>query len=306
MLDYRARFGQPASDPEVTLDVRDQPYLQTIDQLLDQAGLTVYNYAGELRTLAFVQRGPDDRPRSQAADYSGAFRVEPISVAAERNLRNPAMAGMRLTLEFLWEPAIVPLALRQPLGNVQLQDENGQSIQVDSMGETLEIPIQPTVSGVNLDLPIVPPDRSVQKIATLTGQALALVPGIMATFEFTNLEKAGGTSQQQAGVSVTLESVRRNADLYEFRVHVRLDQANPSLQSYLDWAANNEAYLVRGDGTRAEQPSFEKYLEREREVGYAYLFPLDGELSDYRLVYKSPSMILEVPVEYELHDIPLP
>src|SRR5690606_1201035 len=114
---------------------------------------------------------------------------------------------------------------------------------------------------------------SAQRIAKLEGEATALVPGMMATFEFTDLAQARNVQQQQAGVTVVLESVRKNGDLHEFRIRVVLHDANPSLQSYLDWAANNEIELVTEDGRPAEQPSYEKYLEREGEVGFAYLFP---------------------------------
>ena len=41
--------------------------------------------------------------------------------------------------------------------------------------------------------------------------------------------------------------------------------------------------------------------------GYAYLFHTGGsDLKGYQLVYKSPAAIINLPVEYELTDIPLP
>ena len=42
------------------------------------------------------------------------------------------------------------------------------------------------------------------------------------------------------------------------------------------------------------------------EVGVAYQFPLPDGLTGCRFVYRTPAMMIEMPVEYELKDIPLP
>jgi hypothetical protein len=157
-----------------------------------------------------------------------------------------------------------------------------------------------------LILPLHAPSRSVQKIATLKGRLLAIVPGREESFEFEQLANARNVSHQRGGLEVTLERVRKNGAVYEFRIRLRLLREDDTFQSHLDWASNNVVYLVNSKGQKVDNPNFERYLEREREVGMAYLFPLGDNLDDYRLVYRSPAGMLTVPVEYELHDIALP
>ena len=61
-----------------------------------------------------------------------------------------------------------------------------------------------------------------------------------------------------------------------------------------------------GSADQRRQQNDRHHLERNDEVGYAYLFPTEGDLKGYQLVYKSPAAIINLPVEYELTDIPLP
>jgi predicted acetyltransferase len=74
----------------------------------------------------------------------------------------------------------------------------------------------------------------------------------------------------------------------------------------LDWVENNVAKLIDADGREADTPGLEKYLERPNEVGYSYLFPVDEDLTGWTFIYETPAGIAEIPVDYELKNIPLP
>ena len=49
-------------------------------------------------------------------------------------------------------------------------------------------------------------------------------------------------------------------------------------------------------------------MQNERETGFAYFFelPEGADIADYTWVYRTPAAIVELPVEYELEEIPLP
>ena len=64
--------------------------------------------------------------------------------------------------------------------------------------------------------------------------------------------------------------------------------------------------LIDPKGNAADEPGYEKYRERDSEVGYAYIFPVEEELDGWKLIYTTPAGIAEVPVEYEIKDIPSP
>ena len=183
------------------------------------------------------------------------------------------------------------------------------AVDLDVEEPNLHLFLKPEILGreiATIEVPVALPKRSVKRIASVKGTFYAMLPGQEATFEFEGLQDAKNLIQKRAGITVTVERVTKNRSVYEVRVKLRLDRASDSLQSHLDWASNNEAYLVDANGVRIENPTFERYLERSQEIGFAYLFPISGSIDGYRFVYKSPAAIIELPVEYELKDIALP
>lgn len=304
LVDFRDRFGQEGDSVKIDVNFADAPFWQSVDTALDQLGLTVYTFGGEPRKLAVVAKPEGERPRIGHACYVGPFRIEPTEILAHRNLRAPATKNLQLKLEVLWEPRLLPILARQPYSNIEVTADNGQRLSLPAEGSS-EIPVQSTVSGVEIALPIDVPDRSVQKITSLKGTLYMLIPGHETEFTFDKLADAKGISQKRAGVVVVLDRVIKNRSLYEFRVKLRLEDAAQSLQSHLDWVANNEAFLIAEDGTQVDNLSYERYLEREEEIGFAYRFRVT-DIAKYRFIYKTPAAIIDMPVAYELKDIELP
>ena len=77
---------------------------------------------------------------------------------------------------------------------------------------------------------------------------MAMIPGRIETFRFTKLAGAKDVQQRIAGVTVTLEEVRKNNEAWEVRMLVRFDDAGDALASHRTWIFSNEAYLEGPDG----------------------------------------------------------
>jgi hypothetical protein len=305
VIDFTDRFGQQPRALKLNVDIHEMEFWPALDRLLDQAEMTTYSFTGEPRTLGIVAAPPEQIDRVQASAYAGVFRIEPTEIQSQRNLRRQDGSSVRMRLEILWEPRVTPVLIRQPYDQLEITADDGNSITSTATGAA-EVPIQSTVAGIDLVVPLQLEDRSVRAIKRLKGRLFALVPGRDVTFEFGDLSQARNVSQRRGGMEVVLERVRQNGAVYEFRIRLRLLNADQSFQSHLDWASNNEVYLINEGGEKIDNPNFERYLEREREIGFGYLFPLSGDIKDYRLVYRSPASILTIPVDYELNDIPLP
>ena len=209
-----------------------------------------------------------------------------------------------MNVEMLWEPRVLPIQIRQDLEDVELTTDNGETLSVASTG-TIQLPVQPGVASVDIRLPLSLPSRDAKEIKSLKGRFTALVPGGDVTFEFTNLA-ARNVSQRKAGITVVLDQVFRNDGVQQINVILRLDQAGEALQSHLDWVENNVVRLVDPNGNVADEPGYEKYRERDSEVGYSYIFPIEEDLDGWKLIYTTPAGIAEVPVEYEVENIALP
>lgn len=306
LIDLREKFGQQRTNPAVTVDFDKTPFWQALDQLLDQVNLTVYAFGGEPGAVAVVARSEEEQARAKRAAYSGLFRFEGLRIQATRDLRNPKNQSLRLGLEVTWEPRTTPILLQVPLADLQATDERGGKLTVESRAGNLEVPVESALSAVELQLPLSLPARDVQKIATLRGSVVALVPGRLETFEFSDLENAKEVVQRRAGVTVTLEQVRKNVDVYELRLRVRFDKAENALESHRGWIYANEAYLLDAAGKRLDHAGLQAFRQAADEVGVAYLLDPDRGLKGLKFVYQTPAMLVKMPVTFELQDLPLP
>ncbi|MBC8872989.1 MAG: hypothetical protein H8E44_26440 [Planctomycetes bacterium] len=306
IMDFRAQFRQERTDPTVTASFDKTTFWVALDRLLDQANLTVYNFSGREGVVAFVGRNERERDRADRGTYSGLFRFEGVAAYARRDLRNPQNDSLKLEIEVAWEPRLTPIVLQLDLPEQRAIADTGEVVAVDSRQSRLEIPVESSIAAAELPVPLMLPNRSVKKLTSLKGKLSALVPGRVETFEFENLEGAKAVEQQKAGVTVILDQVRKNVDLFEVRVRVRFDKAENALESHRGWIYNNEAYLLDPDGKKLDNDGYQAYRQDVNEIGVAYLFDREAGLKGCKLVYKTPVLIMKIPVEYELKDIDLP
>ena len=95
--DRREQFGQPVDDPAIKVDFEKTPFWQALDQVLDQAGLTLYPFA-EGAGLNIVAKSEKQLPLGQAASYAGPFRFMPTQADGDPRIadrRRPFAAASR-------------------------------------------------------------------------------------------------------------------------------------------------------------------------------------------------------------------
>ncbi|HEY2416005.1 MAG TPA: hypothetical protein VGI40_27435 [Pirellulaceae bacterium] len=307
VIDYRERFNQDAFDSKILVDLKAVSFWEALDNVLDEAELTLYNYDEERSTLAFTSRAENARPRVGNASYSGLFRFEPAKIEATRDLKNSAMHALRLTVEAVWEPRVTPIVIEVPLADVSAKDENGESLSINSSEGTLEVPVESNGAAAEIEFPFDAPSRSVKKLSSLKGKLVAVLLGKVETFEFADLDKVKAAELERGGVRVTVESCRKNGDIYDVSMRVRFDRAANALESHRSWIYDNECYLLDSKGRKFENAGLEATLLGVSEVGVAYKFNLEGGTpAQARLVYKTPAAIIRIPVEFEIKNVDLP
>ncbi len=305
IADQREQLDQKAGDPPIKVDFQNVSFWQALDHVFDESGLTVYAYV-EQDAVGFENRPEGDLPRGKRpVSYSGAFRLEAMELLGKLNLRNANDRRLQLMLEVAWEPRLDPITIQQRLTDLKAVDDAGNVIELDDSEGVLEPQILPGDLTTELLIPLKLPERGVKQIASLKGKFTAMVPGRVETFRFGELA-ARGAEQRKGGVAVILDQVRRNNDIWEIRVVVRFDKAGGALESHRGWVFNNEAYLETKDGQRINYDGFETTRQTEQDVGMAYQFDLEKGPQGLTFVYKTPSVVTMLPVEYELKNLPLP
>lgn len=307
LVDYRERFNQEGSDPKIKVDVKAVSFWQALDTVLDAAGLTIYNYDEERGALAYTSKGETAKPRVGSGSYSGLFRLEPSKIEATRDLKSSSMHSLRLTVDAIWEPRVTPIVLEVPLAEVSAKDENGKSLDIDKTEGTLEVPVEGTGAAVEIDFPLTAPSRSVKTLASLSGKITAVVLGKVESFEFVDIDKAKSAELERGGVTVVVESCRKNGDIYDVSMRVRFDRAANALESHRAWIYDNECFLLDGQNRKFENVGLEATLLGVNEVGVAYKFNLEGGTpAKAKLTYKTPAAIIRIPVDFEIKTVDLP
>ncbi|MCG8450732.1 MAG: hypothetical protein MI725_14275, partial [Pirellulales bacterium] len=306
LSDYRKQFGQPATPLQITLAIDEEPFWSGLDKILDQAGLSLYPFSGE-ESLAVIQREQGAAPRTGRGTYAGPFRIEAVNIVSQRNLRTPAQQGGRAELEIAWEPRLRPIAISQSADALEITADDGSRVPLDKSRQVFAVEVQPGSHATELSIPFVLPPRSVLKLASFKGELSALAPGRVVEFRFDDLAQEKRVEQQQGGVKVVLHAVRKNRQLWEIHMRLRVESDETGLESHRGWVFQNQTYLLNREGQLLDHAGFETTMQSEREVGLAYFFDLPaGEIGDYTWVYRTPAAIVRLPIKYELKEIALP
>lgn len=307
-VDYREQFNEEQTDPKIKVDLTDVPFWQAVDTVLDAAGYSLYDYDDDAQALAYKNRDANAVKRIGRAAYAGLFRIEPSRIEATRNLKSANSTSLRLTVDVAWEPRVRPIVLQQPLGDVEAKDDKGNPLTLDGTQGEIEVGVEGTNAGVELDFPLNLPDRSVKQIASLKGKLMATVLGRVETFEFDNLDKIRNAEQERGGATVTVEQCQKRDDIFDVEMRVTFDKAANALESHRGWILHNECYLIDPKGNRIDHGGFESNLIDINQAGFAYKFDLGDakSIAGYKFVYKTPAAIVQIPAEFELTGIDLP
>ncbi|HZZ27752.1 MAG TPA: hypothetical protein VFE46_07055 [Pirellulales bacterium] len=310
ITDYRGHVSQNITNPQFKLEIKNAPFWQAVDALLDSTKMTVYHYSGK-DGLAIVNRAGDELPRSGRATYVGPLRLEVTRIIAQRQPALKTSGLLQLNLAIAWEPRLEPLMIVQPLTQIQAIDDQGHALKFDREEATLEAPIEGGGTGVGLVFSFVPPPRSVNAIASLKGTLNVSLPGKVEAFEFDKLVDAAGprvkpVEQKKGATAVSLDQVRKNNEIWEVLTRIRFDEASSPSDAQHNWIFQNEVYLLGPDHNRIDHAGFHTTERTGNEIGVIYQFELPGGMEGCTFVYRSPTSLHLLPVEYELKNLQLP
>lgn len=304
ILDYRERFGQEVLDPQLQLDLRNQPFWKAVDRLCDLAQLSVYGYP-ESPAVALVVRPPEQLPMKQRiVHYQGAFRFEALSCFAVRELHQRGPSRTSVKLQVAWEPKLQPVALELPWRSIQARTDQGQTLRLDMPG-TLVVELVPGApSEITVPLGAVP--RQARSLESLQGELHVLLPGRREKFVFDSVLKSSGKTQRRASVAVTLQAVVPNNQVWQVMLLVQFEDAQGALESHRTWILDNPVRLIDPKNRKIRPDGMEMFLHEEDKIGISYFFGLDQEPRGYKLEYETPVVVLKQTVPWELKHIRLP
>ncbi len=279
-------------------------FWHALDLVLDQADLDINFYAGDRGTLALVPREEERPSRVDSAAYAGVYRIEPMAIMASRVLNQPSQNRLNIRMEIAWEPRMTPIGLSIPVGQLSGKLDDTFPLAPQSTADTIDIATNSDIAFSEVFLPMELPAGQPEKIESLSGVIRAMLPGKKQIFELDLVQP--NAKKTIDAMTVEVEQVRKNGPLHEVRIAVELEDANRSLESHRHWIFENPVHIIREDGTRADHLGYEVFRQTKTGVGVGYLFDLGDSVGKSKLMYESPTAVVNNEVEFVIQDIQLP
>lgn len=312
LVDLREEYGQEVTNAEVDVDWKDVPFWQALDELSAKAKIGYELDTGDRRAIGIV--GLEGPPATAGPRiYAGAFRLAVERIVRQRLFDAPE-ATCTVQFEVAWEPRLRPILLEQLPAELTIVDENGSrfEIEADPMPETatpgIRASVDSSIMRTDFVVNLKKPPKGATTIRSFKGTLNALVPADIQTHRFRDIAKSKSIESKKGDIVVTFGGIADEDGVWKADVELAFAGAAQAFESYETWYEDNEVYLERADGTRFAQNGGLNLLETgEGSVSIQYIFvDAPGKLSDYSLVYKTPSRIARVAVPYEFKDLELP
>lgn len=312
--DLREANGAEVTNPTMDLDIQDRPFFEALDIIAAKAEITPSFYTGD-GTIGIMPGTPADlpeqvgeAPRSPTAmvQYAGPFRID-FKQFALAKFFGTGQDSANAQFEVAWEPRLRPMLLSLKAENIKIVDDRGEEVAPSVSEESGSVVLRPENPVAEMNLNMVAPSRQAQTLESLKVKAEVTVPAGIRSFRFPSLE-AKNVVQKLGDVSVLLESTEQDEAVWKVNLTLDMPGSGPAFESYQQGLFNNRLWLQRADGSRFEHNGgFSNTMSDGGKLGFQYLFvDAPGKISDYGLVYETPSRVLTIPLEFEYKKVPLP
>ena len=302
--DLREQFGAEATNPSIDLDLKDVPFFQALDEVARKAGVSTTAFTGD-GSIGIMAAGEPASTSKPPVEYVGPFRVTFKQLGIQRDFQVGASAA-NAAFEIAWEPRIRPMLLAIKSDRIEVKDDQGRPVKPQVAMEASDVVLRPENPAADVNVNLDAPERSASKLASFRVTAEMTLPADVKTFRFPSL--AEKKTIQQGDVSVTLEGVEVDEQVWKVGVVLNYPGEGPAFESYRQGLFNNRLWLQKADGSKFEQNGgFSNTGNDGGRLGFEYLFvDAPGEPKDYQFVYETPSKVASVPVEFTFRDVPLP
>ncbi len=280
------------------------PFWHAVDYVLDQAELDIDLYSGDKSTLALVPRNPDRPSRVDSAAYAGIYRLEPTMVTSRRVLRNSNLSGMTVEIELTWKPDANPVGISLPLSQITAKLDDGATIRSQNAEGSIDIAPTDEVPTTSMQLPLTLPAGRPVKILSISGQIQSMLPGAIKQFDFPLGQ--GPQTQNVDSVTVRLEEVRKNGPLHEVRMGIEFKSPGKAMESHRGWLLGNEVTVLMKDGTTSQPLGYELYRHNDIGIGIGYLFDIGDTPGESKLIYKTPTAVIQNNIDFVIQEIAMP
>lgn len=314
----RVENAHGLSEEPIPLEWNRTPFWQALDALAaaSKARVNLYPTSGR---IVLDKRGANYR--LPPISYEGRFRLSIPKVTASRDLeigdKDERSGITHIAVEVAWDTELLPLYLETRPRGLRWTDDRNNAGTLPDEGSSLA-PVDGRIAlGIDLHLPVFP--RSVASLRSLEGELSMIGPSKMLTFAFDRLDrlaqaKANDPERQlrQENVACRILDVKLLRDRWTVRIALDYPPGMKQLDSNQSWVVNNEMTLESLDGKkRFAGTNYVLESATSRRAVLSYHFrerALVGanKPEAWRVRYRTPANLIEVPIKFAFHDVPLP
>jgi hypothetical protein len=297
----------------VKIDLDKVPFWEALEKIAKAADHRIA--FGEQGRTIYIVGGEGVTYRELPLSIDGVFRTSARQVVAVRDLDND-QAYCEIELALHWEPHFSAFLVEAPNKSITATDNTGKQLEI---ADQTRGRLMTAGGGRRLTARLADVPRSARTITKLEGSLRVVGAERMLRFEFPKLVAGKEESKTEDQVTVKIEpgdDVKAGSDLWTFRISMDYPEGGPQLESFESaaWMADNDAFLLSADNKRRLDMNGGSEVvtqtERRAVVKYRWVPQGDekdlGKPSDWRLVVRTPSRLVEVPVKFKLENIPLP
>jgi hypothetical protein len=309
----KAEDRREGTDSKIRLKLNKVTFWQALDAIAREADGVVNLYE---RDYAIALRPRPEGYSTPPVSYDGIFRTTVRRITALRNL-DSENSNYTADLEVAWEPRFRPFRLDLNPADLTVQDEKDRKIALEeSQNEPRAVSNK---LHVTFNIPLGPVQRSSPRLGLLKGNVKFVGPTRMETFAFDKTlaeikkdPKAGELSQE--GVTVKVSSLDLAKDHWTVVLALEYPAGGPQFESFESWLVHNEILLKnKNDGHTFPNNSGYNIDAVGNRARIEYNFVdsrkdklTRGDPDDWKLVYKTPGVIVDVPMAFEFKNVPLP
>ena len=286
-----------------------KPFWECVDDLCDRGG-----YRWRIPADAAVLRiSKSDRELSSVGVIQriGPFRlaIEPAQIRPV--IGEPLQRLLRVRGRLSVEPRIRPLFLAIAAADLKGMTEHRLPLVPWNPDAKYEHPVGDGGHEVPVAWDFSLAEGTELKSLQIQGKFFCQIAAATERVVFDQTSLARGTIRRRGGVSVRLRealfSPTETNDLdAEIGVAVSYDTGGPAFESHRTWIFHNAVYLETKSGTRVRFTDFETTQQADGAVAVDYRWrKLPAPANQYRFVYEAPTLILDLPIEVELQEIPV-
>jgi hypothetical protein len=305
---------------EVELSAAAVPFWQVVDDLSERLKVR-YEYDTGLRGLRFLSAIGSRPVPASATGYAGAFRIEaPLVSRLERSAPTRVAGGgwtisrnlLRVTLRVRPEPRLRPLFLQFAANEISVRAADNRELPPFSPDASYELSLAEGASQAPIQMDYVAPDGGEIGPLAIKGKMRCTTAAANEAFRFAVGEKSGDPkaetiSRRRGGVTVSLTRVLHHQRELRIQILVAYETGGPAFESHRSWIFHNDAYLENAAGKQFRlNGGTETVQQGERTLGIEYRFvELPDPLPGFTFVYVAPTLIIDVPIEFEIESVPV-